>query len=159
MVFIDLHELLTEHFSKFLDRSIFGDNTNKNNMVDLRARIEIPHHLISDNRDLENQCYIYFTVSNSSKVNKIDTQRYLNAMADMITSLKNGKVIKYRDPNNKDSILEYYEQDIIVNIKDNDYIINGYVNDVDIDYENDKEISYRIGLKMNVEQKGNYGSN
>ena len=159
MVFIDIHELLTEHFSDFLDRSIFGDNTNKNNMVDLRARIEIPHHLISDNKELENQCYIYFTLSNSSKVNKIDTQRYLNAMADMITSLKNGKVIKYKDPNNNDSILEYYEQDIIVNIKDNDYIINGYVNDVDIDYENEKEISYRIGLKMNVEQKGNYGTN
>lgn len=159
MVFIDINELLSEHFSDFLDRSIFGDNTNKNNMVDLRAKIEIPHHLISDNKELENQCYIYFTVSNSSKVNKIDTQRYLNAIADMITSLKNGKVIKYKDPNNTDSILEFYEQDIIVNIKDNDYIINGYVNDVDIDYENDKVISYRIGLKMNVEQKGNYGTN
>ena len=134
MVFIDIHELLTEHFSDFLDRAIFGDNTNKNNMVDLRARIEIPHHLISDNKELVNQCYIYVTVSNSSKVNKIDTQRYLNAIADMITSLKNGKVIKYKDPNNTDSILEYYEQDIIVNIKDNDYIINGYINDVDIDY-------------------------
>lgn len=159
MVFIDIHELLTEHFSDFLDRSIFGDNTNKQNMADLKAKIEIPHHLISDNKELLNQCYIYFTMPNSNRVNKVDIQRYLNAMADMITSLKNGKIIKYKDTNNKDNILEYYEQDIVVNIKDNTYIINGYVNDVDIDYENDKEISYRIGLRFNVEQKGNYGTN